>query len=87
MRLDTSIERLNNYIDRLQVDASPRTGEMGSSGDGEGTQPGGIEIAMLQMAAHLNNLRAHAGVPDPGFVARLRSRVVAEAAGGTNLAR
>lgn len=85
MRLDINIERLNNYIDRLQADASPRTLDM--SGDGEGPQAGGIQIAMLQMAAHLNSMRPRSGVPDPGFLANLRSRVLAETAGGTNLAR
>jgi hypothetical protein len=85
MRLEISIEKLNNYIDRLQADASPRTLDMG--GDGEGSQAASIEIAMLQMAAHLNSMRPRAGVPDPGFLSNLRSRVLAETAGGTNLAR
>jgi hypothetical protein len=78
MPLNIGIEQLNNYIDRLQADASPRTLNM-SGGD--------VEVGVLQIAAHLNSMRLGAGLPDVGFMGNLKSRMLAEAAGGTNLAR
>jgi|GEM_PF-2762835 len=88
MRADTEIDILNNYIDRLQADASPGArGAHGTwRGDGAKGQPLGLDVAMLQMAAHLNSLKPGANVPNMGFVAQLRSRVLAETNPGTDLA-
>ena len=85
MRADTEIDILNNYIDRLQTDASP--GTHGTwRGNGAKGQPLGLDVAMLQMAAHLNSMRPGANVPNMGFVAQLRSRVLAATNPGTDLA-
>ena len=85
MRADTHLDRLNNYIDRLQADASP-----GAHGtwrtDGSRDQANGPDIAMLQMAAHLNSMRPGADVPNARFVTQLRSRVLSEINPGTDLA-
>ena len=68
-------DRLNNQINIMQADKSPFTS--------------GIEITdltditMLQVAAGLKSLRTGPVGPDAGFVARLRTRVLAEAVSGT----
>jgi hypothetical protein len=85
MRADTEIDILNNYIDRLQADASP--GAHGTwRDDGAKGQQVGLDVAMLQMAAHLNSMRPGANVPNKGFVTQLRSRVLAATNPGTDLA-
>ena len=76
-----SEEVLNNYIERLQADASPRAVAVA------GWQQGGIEATILHMASHLNSLRPGANVADEGFIARLRERVREEAASRSDLSR
>ncbi len=75
----------NNYIDRLQADASPGA-HITWRGNGAKGQQVGLDVAMLQMAAHLNSMRPGANVPNMGFVAQLRSRVLSETNPGTDLA-
>ena len=90
MQEDTDIERINNYIDSLQADRSPvaRRPMMSGSAWGWAGAGGsnGIDVAALQMAAHLSSMRPGATTPDGGFVARLKARMMAEAALGTDLA-
>jgi hypothetical protein len=71
-------ERLNNQINLMQADKSPFT--LGI----ESADP--TEIAMLQVAAALKSLRTGPVGPDGGFVAQLRTRMLAEGVSGTNLA-
>ena len=71
-------DRLNNQINLMQADKSPFT--YGK----ESVDP--TEIAMLQVAAGLKGLRTGPVGPEAGFVERLRTRMLAEAVMGTDLA-
>ena len=63
-------EILNTRIERMQADRSFRDiGPWNSERMSE-------EVAMLQMAAHLNSLRPGADTPCPDFVSSLRARML-----------
>lgn len=85
MRTETGIERLDNYIGRLQADVSPGAFSAWGSYD-ETARGAATELAALQMAAHLGSMRPGANSVDAGFVSRLRARVLAESTLGTDLA-
>ena len=90
MGMKNKLERLNGYIDGLHAGyplqrvMSPAQRLRAESG------PPGIaqndEVEIMQFAALLAALRPGAARPDPEFLVGLRSRMLAEAAGGMNLA-
>ena len=69
------VEILNDRIDRMRAERGLRGLRAWDCSERS------TEVAMLQMAAHLNSLRPRAGTPDPAFVASLRARMSSAAAG------
>ena len=69
------IEWLNDGIERMLAGKRPWTPERWA------VQRSiiGRDVELLQKAAELNTLRPDASRPDPGFVSRLRERMLAEA--------
>jgi hypothetical protein len=69
------IEWLNDGIDRMFAGKRPVTPERWPM------QRSIIErdVELLQQAAEFNSLRSGASQPDPGFISRLRERMLAEA--------
>ena len=84
MQSEYVVDLLDRYIDRLQVDASPRSIGVWPV-DAQGGEPDEM-ISLLQMAVHLNAMRPGAGVPSASFTARLRSQMLSSAKDGSDYA-
>ncbi len=70
-------DRLNDQINLMQGDKSPFARGIESAD--------ATDIAMLQVAAGLKSLRTGPVGPDAGFVAQLRTRMLAETVRDTDL--
>ena len=69
------IDWLNDGIERMLAGKRPFTPEQWKGPE----RIIGRDVHLLRLAAGLNSLRPEADEPDPGFIGRLRERMVAEA--------